>query len=197
MKKMAFVSMLACLVCVPLPALAETYSLCNDVALKVDYFRLSDTNFRHTNDGDGVFVGLAAYRQLFVTKLYFGIEAGWAGASGTVKNRCGFIFDNDVNYVPIEFNTKYVIHVTRFLNLDFGAGISANHLDVSVNSYGRSWDDESWLFGGQFFAGVDVKYQLTEETHLFGGQTLRFGNHPFSGTSADNLRAGAHLGFYF
>ncbi|MGA2227933.1 MAG: hypothetical protein ABSH41_26155, partial [Syntrophobacteraceae bacterium] len=182
-------------------------SLGADIDLKVDYFRLSDSNFRHTADGDGVYVGLSMYKQLFVPNLYFGMEAGWAGASGTVTNRGGFSFDNDVNYVLVEFNTKYVIPISRCFNFDFGAGISANYLDVTVNSYGRSWDDSKWLFGGQFFAeanykiknfftGIDVKYQLTEDTHLFG-ETLLFGNHPYSGTSADNLRVGAHAGFYF
>ena len=111
-----------------------------------------------------------------------------------------FVSNTEVNYVPIEFNAKYVFKLSPCLFLDFGAGFSINYIDMEAESFGVSTSTNDWIWGGQFFGelnynitpclfvGVAVKYQLTENIKAFGFNT---------DTSADNFRAGMQLGYKF
>jgi opacity protein-like surface antigen len=207
---------------------AETYPLGAGVALKVEYFHFSDSTIGDLNADDGVFVGIEAYKQLFLPNLYLGLEVGWAGTSGSLSSNIttgqfdpvngNFTFvtstvnvDNDISYVPIEFNAKYVIPVNPCWNVHFGAGASANYfnLDTTVSipvngtRVSASSDQSDWVFGGQFFAGVDykyqnwfaglgVKYQLTQDIDI-SVRSISI----LPDTSADNLRVGLKVGYMF
>jgi hypothetical protein len=206
MKKFSFVLILMTLVVFSTSLVhAQKYEIGADVAVKVQYFRFMDSDFKDAGVQDGVYVGIEAYKQLFLPNLYFGVEAGWAGASGNfttpIINDFGALtVDSEVNYVPIEFNVKYVFELSPCLFFDLGGGFSINYLDMKVESMGVSASQNDWLWGGQFFAelnykitpnffvGIGAKYQLTEDIELFGADT---------GTSADNFRVGAQLGYRF
>ena len=211
MKKFGFLLLLFSVVMVSSLAQAQTYQLGADVALKVQYFRFMDRDIQDTNAENGVFIGIEAYKQLFIPNLYFGIETGWAGTSGSFGSSSFDInVDSDVTYVPIEFNAKYVVPLSRCFNLSLGGGISYNYFNLDstltsnfVGNFRTSASADDWVFGGQFFAGLDyrfnnlfagvgVKYQLTEDLTLHsGGFSLP------TNTSADNLRIGMQLGLMF
>jgi hypothetical protein len=205
MKRMTVLLILIGFILVSSSVYAEKYEVGADIAVKVEYFRFMDSNLRDAGAKDGVYVGLEAYKQLFIPNLFFGVEAGWAGTSGSfdsspINDILVFHVDTDVNYVPIEFNAKYVFNISPCLFFDIGGGFSINYLNIKVESLGVSASDNDWLWGGQFFGelnykitpclfvGVGVKYQLTEDMRLFGANTE---------TSADNFRVGAQLGYKF
>lgn len=196
--------------CAASSASAQTYPLgYANAAVKVEYFRFMDDSIRELNAGDGIYVGVEAYKQLFLPNLYLGAQIGWAGSSGDVTvplylGQAGptLNFTTDVSYVPIEFNAKYAIPLDPSLTLDFGSGFSINYFDVSVkenNIFRTSGSNDDWVMGGQFFAdlnykyanwlfGVGIKYQLTDNMTLGGVGT---------DTGADNLRLGVQTGFSF
>ncbi len=202
-------------------AQAQTYG--DDISVRVDYFHFSDSQIKRLNAADGVYVGVEAYRQLFCPSLFFGLAIGWAGTSGnvsgTVQNPLFLpLFasaDSNIDYVPIEFNIKYVVPISRCLNFAFGGGGSINYFSISSNINVRpvgngfrqgqiglqsaNASDSDWVWGGQvfgelnyrisnWFIGADVKYQLTQDLNLFGIDTQ---------AGADNFRAGGHIGFSF
>ena len=211
MKKVCFVLFLLSFVVASSFAHAQTYQIGADVALKVQYFRLMDKDLHDFNAENGIFVGIEAYKQLFAPNLYFGVETGWAGTNGDVT-ALGVNIDSEVTYVPIEFNAKYVIPLSQCLNLSLGGGISYNFFNLdstaTINVFGTpfrtSLSVDDWVFGGQFFAGLDykftqnlfagigVKYQLTEDLTF---QTRGFAVE--TETSADNLRVGMQIGYMF
>jgi len=190
-------------------AQAQTWG--SEVAVKVDYFHFTDSQIKSLNSQDGVYIGLESYKQLFCPNLYFGMAIGWAGPSGNVSGLVSSaVFlptfasaDSSIDYVPIELNVKYVIPFSKCFNLAFGAGGSINYFSPTTNittpgAVGH-FSDSDWVWGGQFFGemnykfnnwfiGVDVKYQVTEDLHLFGIDTQ---------AGADNLRAGGRIGFTF
>jgi len=199
--------MLAMLFCAASPAMSQTYPLGDvNVAVKVEYLRFMDDSIRELNAGDGIYVGVEAYKQLFLPNLYLGMQIGWGGSSGDVTVPWFYsgqttAYSTDVDYVPIEFNIKYAIPLDRSLILDFGSGFSFNYFDISVKDkwYGYSGSENDWVIGGQFFAdlnykyanwlfGIGVKYQLTD-TMSFGGVN--------TSVSADNLRIGMQAGYSF
>jgi hypothetical protein len=190
---------------------AEKYELGAGVAVKVDYFHFMDSTIRGLNAQDGYYVGVEAYKELLFPNFFLGMEVGWASTSGNFAglvpgdNSFGipsgmYALDTDINYIPIEFNAKYVYPLARNLKFGVGAGFSINHFDFSgqVPGYG-SVSDNDWVWGGQFFGelnykyenwffGINVKYQITEDVRLFGFNT---------GVSADNLRVGGQIGITF
>jgi hypothetical protein len=219
MKKKLVFAVLLCFAVLSVPcARAQTGAV--DVAVKVDYFHFTDSLIKSVNVDSGIFVGVEAYKQMFCPNLYLGLGAGWAGTSGSVSDVVsGSAFvpafvtaDSSIDYVPIELNLKYVIPISSCFNFALGGGGSINYFafssDVAGISTGRrqgqngaaaSISDSDWVWGGQFFAefnykfnhwfaGVDVKYQLTQDLSLFGVDTQ---------AGADNLRAGGHIGFTF
>jgi hypothetical protein len=166
-----------------------------NIVVKVDYFRLMDSDFEDADLENGIYVGVEGYISLFHPNLYFGLESGWARNSGEVGS-----VDFDTDYVPIELNTKYVFEIAPSLTLDLGAGISANYFNFKVDGPFGSDDADDWLLGGQFFTdlnykfcntwfiGANFKYQITEDIELEGNDT---------DMSASNLRAGMQVGFLF
>lgn len=210
MKKLPLFSIvLAVAILFSADANAQRYDLGAGVAVKVDYFRFSAGLLGDLNAKDGVYIGLEAYKQVFLPNFYLGFETGWAGTSGSISGNLysdSFMYqgrysvDTDVSYVPLEFNAKYVLPLNPNLDLGAGGGFSLNYFDIegTIGHIG-SVSDNDWVWGGQFFTelnykyqnwrfGLNAKYQLTEDLHLFGVNT---------GSSADNLRIGGQVGFNF
>ena len=194
---------------------AETCPMGGGFAVKVDYFHFFDSAIKSSNAQDSVYVGGEYYHQFFFPNFLLGIEAGWAGPSGTfTDNSLGFPIsqDTDITYVPIELNMKYVMPLSPCFNFALGGGVSANYMNVDVTlttpllpGVSVNGSDSQWLFGGQFFGelnykyqcwefGIDAKYQLTNE------KNFNFGAGGVTATqslSGDNLRAGGHIRFLF
>jgi hypothetical protein len=200
MKRLVMFGILVSLVFVPSIYAQQKYSLgVGNVALKVDYFRFTDSNLGDLDLQNGVYLGIEGYVNAFLPNLYFGIETGWAGTSGDFKYR-EFKADLSTTYVPIEFNIKYAFDLSPGFIFDLGAGLSANYFNLEADVRGWSTSSDDWLFGGQFFADVDykfadgwfvganIKYQVTQDIHLNGIDT---------DTSASNFRVGGQVGFQF
>jgi hypothetical protein len=200
MKRLVIFGILVSLVLVPSVYAQQKYSLgVGNVALKVDYFRFTDGNMADVGLANGVFVGVESYMGVFIPNLYFGIEAGWAGTSGSFKLG-GYKFDLSTTYVPIEFNLKYAFEMNPSLVFDLGGGVSINYFSGETSIFGYSASSSDWPVGGQFFAdldykigngwfvGANIKYQLTQDIHLEGINTE---------TTASNFRVGGQLGFSF
>lgn len=204
MKRLILFSILiAVLFVAPSVQAQQSYALgVGNVALKVDYFRFTDGDLEDLDLENGVYIGLEGYMALLDTNLYLGLEAGWAATwSDTTGYYDGFRYktDMDVDYVPIEFNVKYVFPIDPIMNFDIGAGLSVNYFDISLDGYRFSYSEDDWLFGGQlfadlnfkmdpWFAGVNVKYQLTDDIELGDIDT---------DVSASNFRAGGQVGIMF
>lgn len=198
MKKFVLFSILLTLIVATQPVYAATSDLGADVALKVQYFHLMDDSFGDLDASDGVYVGIAAYKQLLMSNFFLGMEVGWAGTSGEPV-AFGIPFDVEVNYVPIEFNAKFVFPIMDCVDFDFGGGFSINYFDLKIEALGASASQNDWVWGGQFFAdinytfnnffvGIGAKYQLTEDLSLGGINT---------DSGADNVRAGVQIGMKF
>jgi hypothetical protein len=200
MKRLVLYAILVSLVFVPTVYAQQKYSLgFGNVALKVDYFRFTDSGMKDLDLQNGVFVGIEGYVAPFLPNLYFGIETGWAGTSGNFRYR-EFSADLSTDYIPIEFNIKYAFTARSDFVFDVGAGFSVNYFDLELDLGRWSTSSNDWLFGGQFFAdadykfgngwfvGANVKYQLTQNIHLEGMDT---------DTSASNFRVGGQVGFLF
>lgn len=215
MKRLFVVSVLCCFMLFASSYVhAETYAIGADVAVKVDYFHFTDGLIGDLNAQNGIFVGVEAYKQLCFPNFYLGLEVGWAGTSGSVSGAIpaflggGILsLDSNINYIPIELNAKYVIPFSPCFFGVVGGGGSISHFGYSGEVTAvvpgfvgtASADDGDWVWGGQFFgelnykygcwfAGINVKYQLTQEIHLFGVDT---------GANANNLRVGGQVGFMF
>jgi len=208
MKKIILLSLLAVFVFASTSVYAaEKYALGNsNIALKVDYISFTEDVFDTVDLKDGVYVGLESY-VMTMPNLYFGLEAGWAGAKndGTV-DVLGDSFDVEtkINYVPIELNLKYAIPVSPAWVIALGAGVSYNWFDVKLDVDGKDEDTSDWVFGGQVFAditykmnnqwfiGINGKYQFTEKLNFSVREEDIDTN-----ASADNWRVGAHVGLMF
>lgn len=176
-------------------AYAQRYALGeSELAVKVEYLRFTDSFISDSNAESGVFVGVEAYRRLLFPDFYLGLEIGWGGSSGDVTLPFFTVASTDIDYVPLEFNAKYVFTLDPALTLGLGAGLSINYFSIETN---RAFigDERGWITGGQFFVdlnykfsnwflGASLKYQLTDE---LGGTSA----------SADNLRIGMKAGVMF
>lgn len=200
MKKLVLIGILLSLVFVPSAYAQQKYALgVGNVALKVDYFRFTDSNMGDLNLQNGLFLGIEGYVGTFLPNLYFGIETGWAGTSGDWKY-WDVRADLSSTYVPIEFNVKYAFELSPSFVLDLGSGLSINYFDIEETVGNWSTSSNDWLFGGQFFAdadfkfgsswfvGANIKYQVTQDIRLNGIDTE---------TSASNFRVGGQLGYMF
>lgn len=185
-----------------------------NVALKVDYFRFTDDVVGGLDLQGGVYVGVEGYAPLLMPNLYLGLETGWAG---TENDANVFVFglpqnqpaapvpvDLETDYMPVEFNGKYVFEMNPSLVLDVGAGLSLNYFSIELESLGRSVEHDEWLLGGQLFAdlnykiqnwfiGANIKCQLTDDLELRPARGFRI----ISDVDATNLRAGAQVGMLF
>ncbi len=196
---------------------AQKYDLGGDVAVKVEYMHFTDKILRTLDAEDGIFVGMEFYKELFCPNLFLGVEAGWGGTSGSLLDPEDTLFKNDtsVDYVPIEFNVKYVVPITPDFSFQLGTGISYSWMNIELKASepggALKVSDSNWLFGGQFFggftykyqnwfAGVGAKYQITqEETFRFVAidPRLDFDIDGSFKASAENVRAGGQIGYRF
>ena len=182
------------------PVHAETQPLGDgNVAVKLDYFRFMSSSIQDVNAGNGVYIGVEAYKELFFEGFYLGGEIGWAGASGDVDIRNFGSIKTDIDYVPIELNAKYAVPLGQGLVFDAGGGFSINYFGFSQRAGALNTDDSDWVWGGQLFVdlnyryqnwllGAAIKYQLTQDLSLGGAN---------AGFSADNLRLGVQAGYKF
>ncbi|MCE5336966.1 MAG: porin family protein [Desulfobacteraceae bacterium] len=187
------------------PAQAEKFQLGADAAMKVDYFHFTDSTIGNLNAENGMYVGAEFYKQLFFPNFFLGFEVGWAGTTG--QSSLGvFHFDTDFTYIPLQFNAKYVVPINPMFDFVFGGGLSYNYIDmnndiIDVSTGGAgSGSVNDWVFGGQFFTevnwkvtpcffiGLNVQYQLTDDISF---------NSVSTDASADNVRAGFHVGYKF
>ena len=171
MKKLLLVSFLFVMVLGSSAAFAaEKASLgAGNVALKLDYISFTESELKDVEVDTGFYIGLEAYGEI-TPNLYLGAEVGYANPDGSVG-----IVDTEATFVPIELNLKYAFKAAPNLAIDIGAGVSYNFAKVELTAFGISlYDDDDWLFGGQFFVdlnytvnqffiGVNAKYQLTED----------------------------------
>lgn len=201
MRKWAVLVMVGVMVCaaVSMAQAQQRYPLGNgNVAFKVDYLRFTDDGVKNLDAENGIYIAGEFYVPVFNPNLYLGLEVGYGWSSGDI-DIIGADVDVDLDYVPIEFNGKYAFELDPSLVLSLGAGISYNYLNIDADVNGISAGDSDWLFGGQFFAdlnykmgqwfaGANVKYQITEDTTL--GDIEK-------DASASNFRAGGQFGFMF
>jgi hypothetical protein len=161
-----------------------------NLALKLDYIQFTDDYFDTSGrENDGIYVGLEGYGKV-TPNLYLGGEIGQA-------TNIDLFGGEDIDFVPIELNLKYASEPARNLVVDFGAGLSYSYVELRSTSLFSSTANErdDWLFGGQIFAdltyklnwflaGVNAKYQMTED---------------FEDSDVDlsNWRLGFHLGVVF
>lgn len=172
-----------------------------NLALKVDYIDFTDGAMEDLDVDSGLYVGLEAYSHLADTapNFYIGMEVGYASSDGdvTVSGRSR---DTEMTFVPIELNLKYAMVAASNLAIDIGAGASANYAEIEApRAYGIYGNVDDWLWGGQFFAdlnfkfnqffiGINAKYQLTENFDIDDTETDR---------SFSNWRIGGQAGIVF
>lgn len=165
-----------------------------NLALKVDYINFTDADMKNLDVDSGLYVGLEAYSRLtdIAPNFYIGMEVGYTNIDGDV-DISGSNRDTEATFVPIELNLKYSMNVVPNLVLDLGAGPSINYVKVEAPRIFGTEDD--WVWGGQafadlnfklnqFFLGINVKYQITENA----------GN---SDVSLRNWRIGGQAGIMF
>ena len=148
-----------------------------NIAVKADYISFTEGDWKDLDVENGFYVGLEGYGQI-APNLYLGAEVGYANPDGEVSFFDPFFgrvnVDTELTYVPVELNLKYAIEAAPNLVMDFGAGVSYNYTKVEISALGISADEDDWLFGGQFFAdlnykigqffiGINAKYQMTED----------------------------------
>lgn len=200
MKRFALLSILFALILVTSPVYAVTCNIGAGVALKADYIHFTDSNISDLlNAEDGYYVGFEAYKQLFIPNFYLGVESGYARSTNGEDSNQLFVTANELTYVPIELNAKYVFSINPCLNVDIGAGVSYNYFEVEIENFFGHISDHDWVFGGQFFldinyvimenffVGIGAKYQLTDDSSIFG----------INDTNLNNIRAGVQIGYNF
>lgn len=159
-------------------------------AVKLDYIQFTDDYFDVPGrENDGIYLGLEGYGKI-TPNLYLGGEVGQG-------HNISFFGGEDITFAPIELNLKYATEPAHNLIVDFGAGVSYSY--VELRSYtlfsSVSIERDDWLIGGQIFAdltykigwfsaGINAKYQMTED---------------FEGSDVDlsNWRLGFQLGVVF
>ena len=201
MKRLVLFLTLVALACAaPSVQAQQKYSLgFGNLALKVDYIRFMDGSLEDLKLENGVYVGVEGYVSVFHPSLYAGVETGWARTEGDFRVFLTRL-DLTLDYVPIEFNAKYVFDIDPCLKLDIGAGLSLNYINLEVERARLSASEDDWLFGGQFFAdlnytfpnnlfiGANMKFQLTEDYEPRGIRT---------DVNANNFRVGGQVGYSF
>lgn len=161
----------------------------------------------------GLYLGLSGYAKI-APNLYLGGEIGYFNESETEKDAeliAGEWYDaeNELTYIPIEINLKYLIDdfTPPGLTIGFGGGLSLNYAEFErnmVNGDTITWDQDEWLFGAQlftevnqtfgdhFFFGANGKLQATEKFVVADSDNDLYFDMNFS-----NWRLGAHVGLKF
>jgi hypothetical protein len=145
-----------------------------NLAMKVDYINFTDDLVKDFDNDEGIYVGFEGYTAI-MPNIYLGMEIGYANPEGSIYVQ-GERFDTEVTYVPIELNLKYAARTAPDIVIGLGAGISTNYIEEEEYAFDffSAGSREDWLFGGQlfidmnyttdlFFAGVNAKYQITED----------------------------------
>jgi hypothetical protein len=154
------------------------------LGLNLSYIRFSGDVADTSSTESGGYVGVLGYGRLF-HGLYLGGEIGKA-------ENLRLFSGNDVEFLPIELNTKYAFQAGSHLVLDVGGGLSYSYVEIDE---GKEWNlgciinlcpapepsgangdevGDDWLLGGQVFAeimfrtgwfslGFNGKYQITED----------------------------------
>lgn len=93
------------------------------------------------------------------------LESGWLGEEqDVVGTPAGLFFLNaDIDIVPVTLNYKYEHMFTDSFGVYVGAGLGAAHIDTSIGFF----DDSSWEFTAQAFAGV--VYNVSPNFEIYGG----------------------------
>jgi hypothetical protein len=157
----------------------------SNFALKLDYIQFTD-DFWSDLDDDGLYIGIEGYFEI-MPNVYLGGEVG----NGVNIELLG----DSISFVPVELNVKYATETAPNFVIDFGAGLSYNYAEIDFTSLSTRIDGDDWLFGGQifgdliykiqqFFVGVNVKYQITQD----------FREENFD---LNNFRLGAQIGMTF
>jgi len=167
-----------------------------NLALKIDYINFTDSQVEDFDTDDGIYVGLETYGKIADVSphFYVGMEVGYTNIDGNVHN-----FDTETTYVPVELNLKYALKISPDMTIDFGAGPSINYAKIETTGSGMSIDEDDWVWGGQifadlvykfrqFFAGVNAKYQVTENFEIHEMDT---------DMSFRNWRIGGQVGIMF
>lgn len=146
------------------------------VALQVSSINFTDGELEDLDVDSETLLGLAAYFNIR-PNLYIGGEIGFANLDESTTSG-GFSLKTDVDYVPMEFNLKYVTDFEQGLMASLGGGFSLNYVDGKISqaipgAILVAKGDELLLGAqifldlvyrtGNLFFGANLKYQLTEE----------------------------------
>ncbi len=157
----------------------------SNIAVKLNHINFTDDVVENSDVGSGLYFGIEEFSEI-TPNLYFGIEVGYANPMG---------IDFELTFVPVEVNVKYAVKKTPNFCIDFGGGLSYNHVEEKLSALSISATFDDWLLGGQFFVdlnyisdtffgGVNGKYQITQD---FQGWDYNY----------NNWRIGGQVGFMF
>ncbi|UCG77603.1 MAG: outer membrane beta-barrel protein [Nitrospirota bacterium] len=150
-------------------------------AVKLDYLKFSDSSLESSDVDTGIYAGVEAFTEM-MPDLYFGGEVGYASSSGS---------GIDISYIPVEINLKYAVQPGEGLVAAVGGGFSYNYATISAGTS----DESDWLYGGQFFAEIDLK----RDQYFFGAEMKLQLTEGYKDTSTNfnNWRIGARAGLLF
>ncbi|MDH4227188.1 MAG: hypothetical protein OEV59_05490 [Deltaproteobacteria bacterium] len=158
---------------------ADTYPLGDaTIELKIARINFTDSVVKRANVDSGLYLGLEAYTAA-APNIYLGGEFGYSNLDGS-STVFAVRTENEITYVPLEFNAKFAIGNPNNLAFSMGGGVSLNYVKERAtlpNSVIKTSSD--WLLGlqlfaaihyvqDQFFFGADLKLKLTEEFHSAG-----------------------------
>jgi hypothetical protein len=165
-----------------------------NIAVKVDRLNFTDSDLKPSDEG--TYVGLEGYMNV-AKNIYTGLEVGFL-------NPCDYmdIIKQELTFVPVELNAKYISSITPCLIMDGGMGISYNYCELKLSDYTGSSSNSDWVLGGQvfadlnytidqFFMGLNAKYQWTEAATDLAGINFA-GSIKFT-----NWRIGGQVGIKF
>ncbi len=145
------------------------------LAVKIDQVQFTNSTLNDADIKDGAYVGVEAYLNL-KENLYIGGEVGHAKAEGTMATTSG-PRDTEASYTNLELNLKYLVEGESNFLIDFGAGLAyiRGEEELKSTTWAASSTRDDWMMGGQvfadfnytfssFFAGANIKYQITEDS---------------------------------
>lgn len=155
----------------------------NNVAVKIDYMQFTDNIIEAVDLDTAIYLGLEGFTQIS-PNIYLGGEIGYASPDGNVLG-----IDTELTYIPLELNLKYAVQNSPDFTIDFGGGLSYIYIEERILLGGVTISSDEWLFGGQFFvdgnytfgqyfAGANFKYQITQEVD---GSTYDYSNWKLGG----------------
>jgi hypothetical protein len=157
-----------------------------NLALRGNYLKFDDDLLKTLDLDEGYLAAIEWYGRV-VSGLYLGGDVGYGLTDSNL------VASDEVEFIPVGLNAKYVFNLASFLKWDIGGGVSYNYVDVK--GFGPLIKADDWIWGGQvfsnlnfrfgrFFLGADARYQNTQKLLKTG---VRFKNY----------QIGAHFGFIF